>query len=257
MTLNSYLTALASDAVLSANELSSIDRSIGALSQRLNGFFRNDVREQFRFGSSTRGTILPRKYDPRSDIDYMIVFEDLGHQPQTYLNQLRRFALQYYPSSSIKQSAPTIVLELNHIRFDLVPATRSFWGGYRIPDGQGDWIGTNPNDFNRVLTEENVACRSMLKPAIRLAKLWNARTGYPFESYVFEKWLVTRNYWLCSDVQSYFFRAMSALEPVESVQWKNDAITRAKRILAVALKRAENYETKSAVLAIERLFFRR
>ena len=90
MTVNSYLSNLVSNLVLSSDEKSSINTSISTLEYRLELFFGNDIVEKFKFGSSTRDTILPRKADSNSDIDYMIVFNnDNNYQPQTYLNQLK------------------------------------------------------------------------------------------------------------------------------------------------------------------------
>ena len=91
MTVNSYLSSLASELVLSSNEKTSINSSISTLEYRLELFFGSDILEKFKFGSSTRDTILPRKADSNSDIDYMIVFDNYNnYQPQTYLNQLKR-----------------------------------------------------------------------------------------------------------------------------------------------------------------------
>lgn len=100
MTVNSYLSSLASDLVLSSDEKTSINTSISTLEYRLESFFGSDIKEKFKFGSSTRDTILPRKVDSNSDIDYMIVFDNYNnYQPQTYLNQLKRFAEKYYQTS--------------------------------------------------------------------------------------------------------------------------------------------------------------
>jgi hypothetical protein len=86
MTVNSYLVKRASDAVLSYNELTSINTSIATLQTRLNNYFGADLSTHFKFGSSTRGTILPRSMDERSDIDYMVVFKDDDFTPQTLSN---------------------------------------------------------------------------------------------------------------------------------------------------------------------------
>jgi hypothetical protein len=76
MSVITYLQSRASAAVLSATEESSINASISTIKTRLTSHFDKDVSEQFRFGSSTRGTILPRSMDDNSDIDYMVVFSD-------------------------------------------------------------------------------------------------------------------------------------------------------------------------------------
>lgn len=101
MSVNSHLTSLASDLVLSDSEKSSISTSIKTLSSRLNLYFGNKVIGHFQFGSSTRGTILPRKADGNSDIDYIVIFDtsDGKKKPQTYLNHLRNFVTKKYSTS--------------------------------------------------------------------------------------------------------------------------------------------------------------
>lgn len=233
MSVLSYLTSKASDAVLSSTEKDSINRSISTLEGRLDAYFGDDLKSHFRFGSSTRGTILPRAMDERSDIDYMIVYKDGDSVPQTYLDRLRRFVEKYYSRSEIYQSSPTIVLDLNHIKFDLVPAKAPWYGGFQIPDGSGGWQDTNPNDFNDKLDEENKTNSSLIKPTIRLAKYWNAVNGYIYDSFSFEKWIVGRWYWGCSNQKDYLFKVFDGLSPEsEQTQWRRDKLTRAKQIVA-------------------------
>ena len=76
-------------------------QTIDTLSSRLDAWFGKDITEKFRFGSSTRDTILPRSIDARSDIDYMIVFSESKYKPQTYIDKLRTFAENKYSSSDI------------------------------------------------------------------------------------------------------------------------------------------------------------
>ena len=141
MSVLSFLTDTASSAVLSSSEQSSIATSITTLQSRMALHFDSGaIAQHFRFGSSTRGTILPRSMDEQSDIDYMVVFSDGSATPQTYLNRLKAFVEKRYGSSEIYQSSPTIVLELNHIKFDLVPATKTWLGELQIPNGTGGWM---------------------------------------------------------------------------------------------------------------------
>lgn len=232
MSVLSYLERRASDAVL-GSEKDSINKSISTLEGRFKDYFGDKLKSQFRFGSSTRGTILPRSMDEHSDIDYMIVFEDDDSVPQTYLDRLKRFAETYYGRSEIYQSSPTIVLELNHIKFDLVPAKAGWFSGYKIPNGSGGWMDTDPNDFNSKLEEKNKTNSSLIKPTIRLAKYWNAKNGYVYESFSFEKWITDIWFWNCTNQKDYFFTVIDKL-PIESdaTQWRTDKITRAKNIVA-------------------------
>lgn len=234
MSVITYLDKRASDAVLSNAELSSINTSVSTLKSRLTAYFGSALSDQFRFGSSTRGTILPRAMDEHSDIDYMAVFAERGYSPQTYLDRLKRFAENHYSSSDIKQSSPTIVLVLNHIRFDLVPAlNEQYLPGYQIPNGSTAWQSTNPNDFNASLVAKNNAELSKIKPAIRLLKYWNAQNGYIYDSYGLEKWVITLSFYTSINLRDYLFTIFDNLTlSYDQAQWRKDKLARAKAIIA-------------------------
>lgn len=254
MTAQSYLYNRATNAVLSDAEKSSIVTSIATLQNRLNAYFDGTLRQHFAFGSYTRNTILPRFLDAESDVDYMVVFKEGGYAPQTYLDRLKRFAEYRYNRSEIYQSSPTLVLNLNHIRFELVPAL-DHASGYNIPDGSGDWMLTTPNTFNSTLTEKNKATNSRLKPAIRLAKIWNADREYPFASYPMERQAAGFSYSGCEDtIMSHFFRLMDKLVlPSGSAQWKVDRLTRAREIISNTRSYLKNGYDGSAETEIKKL----
>lgn len=251
MSVQTYLYNRSSSAVLSDDEKSSIDKSIITLKSRLDSYFGNGLNEHLRFGSSTRGTILPRSMDAHSDIDYMIVFKDEESKPQTYIDRIRRFAEKYYSSSDIAQSSPTIVLSLNHIKFDLVPAIKSYVKEYRIPapnSSYQDWISTSPKSFNSELSQANLNCDSKLKPAIRLLKYWNALAGYVFDSYAFEQWVAGRYYYGCISVRDYFFNCVENLSvDWNDAQWRKDRVERAQKIVA----NTKSYEEQAMPISAE------
>jgi len=249
MSVLSFLTDLASSAVLSGTEQQSINTSVSTLQNRLGLHFEaGALKQHFRFGSSTRGTILPRSMDEQSDIDYMIVFNDASATPQTYLNRLRSFVERRYGTSEIYQSQPTIVLELNHIKFDLVPATTNWFGELQIPNGAGGWQTTNPNDFNATLEARNKEHRSLIKPTIRLFKFWSAASGYVFPSFEMEKWVCGRSFGSLSNQRDYFFAVIDALSTdFTYTQRVNNEITRAK----VIVQNTKRYEAEGMPLKAE------
>lgn len=250
MSVNSYLTTRASSAVLSAAEKASIVTSISTLSSRLDSYFQKQgdgLATKFQFGSSTRGTILPRSMDAHSDIDYMVVFEKGGYNPQTYLDRLKRFAEKYYSSSSLKQSSPTIVLELNHIKFDLAPALHLGGGLYNIPKSPTDWQSTNPNDFNSTLEAANKRYSYLVKPAVRLTKIWNASSGYVYDSYLLEKWIAGRGFLGCNNQKEVLFTIFDAMSATMVAQWRNDRINRAKEIV----RNVRNFENRDMPISAE------
>lgn len=254
MSVITYLQGRASAAVLSGDEEKSINTSISTIKTRLTSHFGTGLSEQFRFGSSTRGTILPRSMDEHSDIDYMVVFSDSNYTPQTYLDRLKKFAETYYSSSDIKQSSPSVVLQLNHIKFDLVPALKQQYSGYKIPNGPSAWQDTNPNDFNATLIAKNTAELSMIKPTIRLVKYWNAYNGYIFDSYSLEKYIVGLSFYGVNNLREYVFTVFDNLSlSYDQPQWRKDKLVRAKEIVAKVRQQERDNMPATAEAEIKKL----
>lgn len=91
MSVDSYLANLASEMVIRDSKKESISLSISTLHSRLKEHFGKDIIDVIKFGSYTRGTILPRRYDDKSDVDIMIVFNnDYDYKPQTFLDRLQK-----------------------------------------------------------------------------------------------------------------------------------------------------------------------
>ncbi|KPL80617.1 SMODS domain-containing nucleotidyltransferase [Herpetosiphon geysericola] len=213
MSVLSHLDKLARDLNIAENEAFKINRSLTTLESRIDRYFVNDVKQRFRFGSSVRKTMLPRIADQTSDVDYMVVFDNSNnYKPQTFMTKLKNFATTYYGSSEIYQSSPTIVLELEHIKFELVPSYKSGIGFY-IPaprTAYTDWLYSDPTGFNADVDSANINTKFLMKPSIRLIKYWNARNGI-YSSYELEKTVIGTQYSYCNNVKEYFFLAVNLL----------------------------------------------
>lgn len=257
MSVQSHLSDRSAQAILSDTERASIGTSVTTLQKRLDAYFKTALSDHFRFGSSTRNTILPRRMDANSDVDYMLVFSDSDSRPQTYISRLKRFAENCYNSSEIAQSSPTVVLTLNHIKFDLVPAINSYSAEYQIPgpaSGFQDWISTSPNGFNQELSTANTQNGSRLKPTIRLLKYWNAMAGYIFDSYTLEQWVARRYYYSCNTIRDHFFNCIENLQlEWGSAQWRQLKLERAQTIVANTKSYESRGESYSAETEIKRL----
>lgn len=257
MSVNSHLTSLASNLVLSEAEKLSIATSINTLSFRLNLYFSSTVTNHFQFGSSTRGTILPRKADSHSDIDYMIVFDTSNGQrkPQTYLDRLRCFVKEKYSRSEIHQSHPTIVLSLNHINFELVPAIYSY--GYNIPSPASSWLewtSTNPSETNQLLQDKNKDNNYQIKPLVRLIKCWNTRKGHPFTSFSLEQYIINQSFWRCSTLKDYFYEFWSGFNcTYGTAQYIKDMVENARKCARKAKEYEFNNMPASAELEIQKI----
>jgi len=235
MSVLSYLENLASFLNIAENEALSIDCSIDTLHGRLGNYFVNgELKEQFKFGSSVRSTMLPRNADSRSDVDYMIVFSNVSNcKPQTFIARLKRFAESSYSTSEVSQSSPTVVLALGHIKFDLVPSYRD-WNSLYIPahrTSYTDWIPTDPLSFNNTVKQANKNNKFMLKPMIRLLKYWNANNDYIYESYLLEQKMAAASFPSCNNLKDYLFSAINNFDIWALPDHKRSKVERAMRIV--------------------------
>ncbi len=220
ISINSYLRKLASELFISHNsrERNRINASVGTIENRLCSYFDDKIESIETFGSFTRDTILPRKYDDNSDVDIMIVFDTENYSEKvasTYRDNLRSFADYWYKSSISKKDFPSVVIELQKLKFDLVPAIEksSFWSGTKlyIPDSDNEWIPTDPFSFSDELTEANTSYGSIVKPIIRLLKFWNGKAaGYPFPSFELEQIIADMDF-SNDNYHSGFFNAIEEL----------------------------------------------
>ncbi|MBT9548923.1 MAG: nucleotidyltransferase domain-containing protein [Candidatus Sericytochromatia bacterium] len=251
MSVNSYLTQLANDSILREVEKDGIQRSLSTISTRITQSFIGHLKSHYPFGSYTRGTILPRSMDEHSDIDYIVIFNDSQYRPQTYLNYLATFAINRYQSSEIKQSHPTIVLSLNHIKFELVPAIEQ-WNQIKIPSKNtyDQWIETNPNDFNSTLTNVNSRHNSLIKPLARIMKYWNASKDYIFESYLLEKNIASTGFYSLpynAQLKDYFFLFVQSIRVDYSMpNYKQNAINDLKtKVADITQKESWGYSSQA------------
>lgn len=220
MTVNAYLEDLATRAIIREDEKEGIQISIDTITNRLENYdsYRNQINKILIFGSYKRRTIISRQFDDNSDIDIMVVFGKVINgfaitprnyqfqKTQFYLSYLKDFAESKYSRSEIYKSHPAIVLELNHIKFELVPAIIDDWGKYKIPNNKifnnwlyQEWMDTNPDDLDGKL-ENNQTLRML----VRVAKIWNAKHGYIFTSYELEKWIVNQPFYFGNLAQHFY-----------------------------------------------------
>lgn len=219
MSINSKLVAFAkNDLVLSHNETEreKINASLGQLERVLKAKLGNNIKEFIRFGSYTRNTILPRKFDSQTDVDLMVVFDtNAGKKmPRTYRKNLFDVISDAYPLSFSKKDFPAVKLELHHIMFDIVPAycEEFFSKSYYIPSSNDSWRSTSPNDINDPLESKNSQFgNNIIRNTIRLCKHWNAGAGYPLESYLMEKNIINLSYWGNQDTYERFLKTLNSI----------------------------------------------
>lgn len=219
MNINSKLVTFAQQELVLAHsdiERNRIKGSLEQLENVLKAKLGNNIKEFIRFGSFTRNTILPRKYDSKSDVDLMIIFNTVNGRktPGTYRKNILDIVSLAYPNSVSKKDFPAIKLELNHIMFDIVPAYIDvMWHGgktFYIPDSGDSWRSTVPNDINDNLASKNQTYgNNVIRNVIRLCKHWNAGANYPFESYLMEKEIINLVFWGNEDTYERFLKTLN------------------------------------------------
>ena len=233
-TINNYISNLTNTLFIShgSTERTNINSSITSIKRKLNAHFGDKISEIILFGSYSRGTILPRKYDTNSDIDIMIVFNTNDYNEktaETYRNNLKSFADLKYPRSLVSKDLPSIVVELQSIKFDLVPAViNSTWmsSTIYIPNSGNEWQETDPNGFNSDLTTANQQYGNIVKPIIRLMKYWNTRNGSPYDSFELEQ-IVSKMNFSGDNYEKGFFYAVDQLP----TSWRIDSLKKKVEVL--------------------------
>lgn len=222
MSVLSYLTSLAEELKIQDWERTRIDTSIAVLSGKLGKHFTN-ISSKFVFGSYDRKTILRRSKDGNSDVDYMVVFADgVNYQPQTLITRLKNFAEMNYAKNEIYQSHPTIVLELDHIKFELVPAYQNWMNTYiPAPSNHYDqWIAATPNAMKAALNTKNAGTYYLIRKLVRILKYWNTIAGKVYTSYDLENYVLNTSFYGCYNLKDCFYAVLANL-PVYSLSLVN------------------------------------
>lgn len=232
MSVNSHLVATAGNLIITASERTTIDNYITSLKNKLESYFEaSAISEKFDFGSYTRKTLMPRKADQYSDVDYMVVFSNKSYQPATYLSWLKNFANAKYSTSEIYQDHPTVVLELSRIKIEIVPAIKNAYDNYQIPapaSNYDKWLMTHPTGFKNTVTTKNSNEKSQIRPLIRLMKYWNALNGYVYSSYELENLIVSHYYYSCTTLWDYVSSFVSGLSTNGRTTTNSNKITKLK-----------------------------
>lgn len=172
--------------------------STGQIGQRILGSYLS--------GSYARDTAIA----PLDDVD--IIFEidpskwvSELHMPwfwpaPTTVLQSFAGAIRYrYPDSGVHSQGRSVGLKLSHLDIDVVPAIRdrNTAGVIYIPDrNSGNWVKSAPKLHAAKATQLNAARGGLLKPLVKLMKLWNSNlpSAIPSTSFMIET-LATRLFW--------------------------------------------------------------
>ncbi len=233
--INQYLTRLSKQLMLADAQIKRIEISISYLRSKLWSVFQDKLESVFVYGSYDRQTIIP--VDADMDVDVMVLFKQNKWKPDTYLKQISDFCIKHYSTSVVYRDRPSITIELDHIKFEIIPAYNSE-DQVKIPAKKGDeviWISTSPQDFkNAVLTKDKNNNKFIL-PSIRLYKYWNLLNNKPFLPYEIEKYIVEKTYYFIfstPSLEEYFLAIANDLQSIA----KNDKQKESVKLLQEKIK---------------------
>ncbi|MBF2091226.1 hypothetical protein FPG87_12365 [Flavobacterium psychrophilum] len=260
--IDNYLRGLASSYYLKndSEEVRKINASITNLLSNLDKELGVLIKRRFIFGSYDRDTILPRKFDSKSDIDIMVVFNhtDYERTPDTYRGWLKNFAVKYYKDrygSEVVKSFPTVTIKLNNISYDLVPAkeeTLFYTSTIYIPGNEG-WRTTNPHDVKQKLTDANIRYNNVVRPLIRIMKAWNCHNGFPYDSYLLELQITEMNFFNDNIQTGLFYLAGQLNASWSDPQSKKDKINSLRYNLQQVQNSLENNDSETAKRWLHRI----
>lgn len=228
MGINDYLSILAKKLVINPDLKSKIDTSVSYLKENMWATFQDRLIDVTTFGSYDRETFIQQ--DKYADVDILVVFKTKDYQPETYLKQIRNICEKKYSRSDIYPNHPTVVVELEHIKFEIVPSIIYSGETVKIPAPRSKelkWIASNPKEFKLTLLKRNKSNRELLLPLIRIFKYWNSLNDNPFLSYEFERFICNRSFG-GDNLYSHFNSVMESISEISKTELQNTMIEKLK-----------------------------
>src|SRR5574344_1205912 len=238
MDLSNYLEKILIKLIVNTKEELSIQKEGVTLENGLNIFFNYDkekVLKHFLFGSYIRNTLISKEFDNNSDIDFLIVFKNIGNDTHIYINELENFVTKNYSINEIKKLNSKILLEVEGIKIDLIPALQINENKYKIPDfyhNIKNWITIDPKKINETLIQKNLKTNLNLIKIIQLLKYWNAAFSCGFHSYKLAENIINKNFYSYSNLQDYLFGYFLDLkENIKYPESLNQEISKVHKII--------------------------
>ena len=216
---NEYLTQLSQQLVIAPNKRDKIDNSIRHIQKEIWGLFQNRLHECIVFGSYDRQTIILE--DEEADVDILITFKTSEYRPETYLKHIKEFCEKNYPRSTVYPDHPTVAIEMDHIKFELVPAIYVSDVAVRIPAPRSNelrWIHTTPTRFKQQVEAKNKNNKDIILPLIRVFRYWNFLQGKPFSSYEIEKAIIERTFTCRTQLRDYYFVLEDSIKEITGTE---------------------------------------
>ncbi len=210
---NNYFLEVAQALKFSPEKRERIEASIKYFKEKIWGEFQDRLVEVTVFGSYSRDTIIKNSEE---DIDIAVIYKTRELQPDTYLKQIKTFCQDNYNRSTIFQDHPTIVIDMEHTRFEIVPSIYVSPGVFKIPAPKSiqlKWITTNPKELSAKTQIKDKNNKNLILPLIRILKYWNTLNGRQFTSFQIERAIIDRTF-TCSTIREFMFNSISSIDAI-------------------------------------------
>lgn len=88
---------------------------------------------------------------------------------------------------SLRPDGQAVRICFEDLGIDLIPAFPKLGGAYMIPNAEvGQWTAADTRRYEAIMIRANAHLGGMLKPAIRMLKVWNRRHGSVFKGFHLE-----------------------------------------------------------------------
>lgn len=158
------------------------------------------ISHTFLTGSYKKKTLI----NPANDIDVFVVLNGYSKYditPNAILNKLKKDLKIRYPNTTIKQDKPCIVIEFNHVVFELTPAIEiESWNehnSFYIPEmsKNNTWQKVeNPRILENSLSQKNQNLSQKLNPLIKMMKKCKVKNNLKTPSFEMEKMAIDSLY---------------------------------------------------------------
>jgi len=240
--INSYYLELSKALIFSPSKRERIDTSIDFFKQKIWGQFQDRLVEVVVFGSYSRNTIISE--DDEADVDLVVIYKTREVQPDTYLKQIKTFCEDTYNRSTIYQDHPTIVIDMEHIKFEIVPSIYVSTGVVKIPAPKSKelkWINTNPKDLITKVQTKDKNNKNLIMPVIRILKYWNILNDRPFSSFQIERAIIDTTFFSSVTIREYLATSISSISEIATTDSQKKSILK----LREKLKRIRLLETNN------------
>jgi len=199
-------------------ELDRARQYVSTIRTRLNVTFK--VRRSLAGGSYSRGTFVRGGSDV--DLFAVIAQSDItwgaGYKSsETVLNHFREELAYRYPTVPIRRDVHAVVVEFAQgPSVDVVPAVfHKMVDGrpqYLIPDGEGEWMVTSPEQHSLFIQKANERSGGKLKRVAQILKFWRQCSSTRFALSSFHVELLLASSDICRGVKSYASCLTEALQ---------------------------------------------